>query len=134
MLALCSLILNIHSAYAGKPERETGIVAHRGFWNCEEAGFRGSEFDVNMTADSILLVYHDSEIEGRKRDKRGGLFTLHEKWYSQARAYGMSVNTWTVNKKNDMKKMLELGVDYITTDEPLLAREVLKELGYGELK
>lgn len=62
------------------------------------------------------------------------VFTLHEKWYSQARAHGMSVNTWTVNKKNDMKKMLELGVDYITTDEPLLAREVLKELGYGELK
>ena len=52
-----------------KGPRETGIVAHRGFWNCEEAGYAknsiaalrcaqeaglwGSEFDVNITADRI---------------------------------------------------------------------------------
>ena len=57
---------------------QVGIVAHRGYWNCEEAGyaknsiaalrcaqenrFWGSEFDVNMTADGVLLVYHDSHI------------------------------------------------------------------------
>lgn len=58
------------------------IVAHRGYWNCskagyaknslaalvcaQEAGFWGSEFDVNMTSDGVLLVYHDSEIDGKK--------------------------------------------------------------------
>ena len=62
--------------------KKTGIVAHRGFWNCEEAGyaknsvaalrcaqeagFWGSEFDVNMTSDGVLLVYHDSDVEGKK--------------------------------------------------------------------
>ena len=65
--------------------KECGIVAHRGFWNCEEAGyaknslaalrcaqeagFWGSEFDVNMTSDGILLVYHDSDVEGKKIEK-----------------------------------------------------------------
>jgi glycerophosphoryl diester phosphodiesterase len=59
-----------------------GIVAHRGFWNCEAAGyarnsvaalrcaqengFWGSEFDVNITADSVLLVFHDDNVAGKK--------------------------------------------------------------------
>ncbi len=61
---------------------QMGIVAHRGFWNCEEAGyarnsvaalrcaqengFWGSEFDVNITADSVLLVFHDDNVAGNK--------------------------------------------------------------------
>ena len=65
--------------------KKTGIVAHRGFWNCEEAGyaknsvaalrcaqeagFWGSEFDVNMTSDGVLIVYHDSDVEGKKIEK-----------------------------------------------------------------
>ena len=63
----------------------TCIVAHRGFWNCEEAGyaknslaalkcaqengFWGSEFDVNMTADSVLIVFHDSSVDGKRIEK-----------------------------------------------------------------
>lgn len=61
---------------------QMGIVAHRGFWNCDEAGyarnsvaalrcaqengFWGSEFDVNITADSVLLVFHDDNVAGKK--------------------------------------------------------------------
>lgn len=63
-------------------EHKIGIVAHRGYWNCEEGGyshnslaalraagengFWGSEFDVNMTADGCLLVFHDSKINGKR--------------------------------------------------------------------
>ena len=62
-------------------QTQAGIVAHRGFWNCDEAGyaknsvaalrcaqeagFWGSEFDVNMTSDGVLLVYHDGKVEGK---------------------------------------------------------------------
>lgn len=48
----------------------------------------------------------------------------------RAHELGMSVNVWTVNKKEDIEKCIEAGVDFITTDEPLLARELLgdKEL------
>ena len=68
------------SATTAEAQTKTGIVAHRGFWNCEEAGyaknsvaalrcaqeagFWGSEFDVNMTSDGVLLVYHDGNVEG----------------------------------------------------------------------
>ena len=63
------------------PEEEgVGIVAHRGFWNCEEAGFSqnsiaslicaqkagvwGSEFDVFLTADDQLVINHDAVFQG----------------------------------------------------------------------
>ena len=64
------------------PEHKVGIVAHRGFWNCEEAGyaqnsvaalrqaqlagFWGSEFDVQLTADTIVVV--DDMVMGKPAD------------------------------------------------------------------
>lgn len=58
------------------------VVAHRGAWNCPEAGYArnsaaalrqsiaknyyGSEFDVNMCADGSLVVFHDGKAEGMK--------------------------------------------------------------------
>ena len=240
------------SVYA---QKQCGIVAHRGFWNCEEAGyaknsiaalrcaqeqgFWGSEFDVNMTADSVLIVYHDGDIRGKKIEKHPysefadvtlkngekiptideyleqgkkypetmlvyelkthscnevedlfvdltiaklkehdlldpqrvmfisfsihicevlakklpeftvqflgsgkdpdevadlginsvdyyhGVFKIHKKWYRKARKRGLSVNVWTVNSEKTMKKMLNMGVDMLTTDNPLEAREIL---------
>jgi glycerophosphoryl diester phosphodiesterase len=46
----------------------------------------------------------------------------------------MSINTWTVNKEEDIRKMVELGVDQITTDNPLLVRQVLHQMGVKEKK
>ena len=244
--------------------KEVGIVAHRGFWNCEaagyaensvaalrcaqEAGLWGSEFDVNMTLDGVLLIYHDSSVNGKKIEKhpysdfkdfklangeniptideyleqgkkypetmlvyeikphssdevedkvvelsiatlkehglldpqrvmfisfslhmcevlakelpefsvqflgsskspdelakRGingvdynhAVYGIHKKWYRKARSHKMSVNAWTVNKEKDMKTMYQLGVDQITTNFPLVARRVLEEMGYTELR
>lgn len=262
MTALIAVALFCTNADAQK--KECGIVAHRGFWNCEEAGyaknsvaslrcaqeagFWGSEFDVNMTSDGVLLVYHDSSIEGRKIEKHTHAdfkdfkikngesiptiddylaqgkkypetmlvyelkphscaevedrfiditiaklkeyelldpkkvmfisFSLHicevlakelpgftvqyldsnvspdelaskgingvdyhhsvyfkkKDWYQQARNHGMSVNAWTVDKEHDMVKMFELGVDQLTTDVPLTARELLKKMNYVEVR
>ena len=42
---------------------------------------------------------------------------------TSAHDLGMKVNVWTVNKREDIEKMIDLKVDYITTDEPLLVRE-----------
>lgn len=60
---------------------KTGIVAHRGYWNCREAGFSqnsiaalrlaqengfwGSEFDVHLTGDGVVIVNHDNSINGK---------------------------------------------------------------------
>ena len=241
----------------------TGIVAHRGFWNCEEAGYAknsiaslkcaqeagvwGSEFDVNMTADSVLLVFHDGKIDGKKIEKHNhedfkyfrlkngehiptleeyleqakkspetmlvyelkkhscpeveevfvqlsiqklkehslldpsrvmfisfskymcerlsvllpefdvqylngdlkpknvkkagingidynhSILQIQKKWVGKARRLGMSTNSWTVNKEHDMKAILKMKIDMLTTDNPLQARELMKEMGINEL-
>lgn len=241
---------------------KVGIVAHRGFWNCDEAGYArnsiaslkcaqeagywGSEFDVNMTSDGVLLVYHDGHVEGvsieknpysafsdfrlengepiptidtyleqaRKSPKTvlvyelkphscpevedkfvdltisklkeyrllnpkkvifisfsfhicellaqklpkytvqylGGdrspaevevkgingidyhfnAFRQNPDWSSDAAGRKMSRNVWTVNDKEVMGEMYDMGIDYITTDCPLDARQVLKDKGIKE--
>ncbi len=52
---------------------------------------------------------------------------IHPKWVKQAHELGMSVNVWTVNKRRFIKKCIKLGVDCITTNDPLLTRELLGE-------
>lgn len=57
------------------------VIAHRGFWNCEQAGYSentvaalkaaqdeglwGSEFDVHLTADDVVVVNHDNTVFGK---------------------------------------------------------------------
>lgn len=55
------------------------------------------------------------------------VFYEHPEWIEEAHKLGMVVNTWTVNKEEDMRKLLELGVDQITTNEPELAQRVIRE-------
>jgi glycerophosphoryl diester phosphodiesterase/beta-glucanase (GH16 family) len=53
-------------------------------------------------------------------------------WIDQCRQLGLKTNVWTVNDEDNIRYFLQLGIDYITTDEPekaiLLAKEV-KERG-----
>ncbi|MBO4263649.1 MAG: glycerophosphodiester phosphodiesterase [Bacteroidales bacterium] len=236
------------------------IVAHRGYWKCEKAGWAqnslaslrcagefgawGSEFDIHITADNVVVVNHDPTIDGipihtnkyaafrhvrlkngekvptleqylrvgrkyaKKKNmklvvefkiqedesredllvaktiaalKRYGLyepkyvlfisfskhicelvaglapeftnqylekdltpgevkaagingidyhfsaFYRYPEWVRQAHTMGMSVNCWTVDRKEDMQHMVALGVDAITTNEPALLRELLEK-------
>ena len=260
LLALAILPLN-----AGN-RRQVAIVAHRGYWTCPEGGnshnsiaslkacqegdFWGSEFDVNMTLDGELLVFHDDAVAGMKfaehnasefaevklpngekiptldeyltqfeqdktcrlvfelkwhtgldreikavnlsieKLKAHGLynpkqvifisfdlqqcilfaekcpgFTVQylgsEKdrnpdflaplgingidtgywifysdptWYTRARNHKMSVNCWTVDNEKDIRTMIEMGADYITTNYPDRCRAILEEMGIQELK
>lgn len=241
-----------------------GIVAHQGYWNCEEAGlahnsvaslksaqdygFWGSEFDVNMTKDEVLVVFHDNrtanmkfvehpyadfaevrlpngepiptledylrqarkckttklvfelkahptpELEDRAVElslqllkkyhllkpervmfisfshhacqrfvewapdidvqylgtdirpavlaKEGimgidthmGVFAKDETWIQEARANGMSVNIWTVDKDDDIRRYLPMRMDHFTTNEPERVRTLLGEAGIKEMK
>ena len=62
------------------------------------------------------------------------VFTIHKGWYKQARRNNMSVNAWTVNKEKDMQKMIQMGVDMLTTDNPLEARGLMEKSDVIELK
>jgi glycerophosphoryl diester phosphodiesterase len=56
------------------------------------------------------------------------LNVLYQKpeWVKEAHALGQKVNVWTVNKPEDIQKIIDLKVDYITTDEPLLVKDILQ--------
>lgn len=48
-------------------------------------------------------------------------------WVSEAHDLGLKVNVWTVNKEEDIQKAINQKVDFITTDEPLLVKEILSK-------
>ena len=48
---------------------------------------------------------------------------------SEARGLGLRVVVWTVNKPEDMARMIELGVDGIISDRPDLLRQIAGEKG-----
>ena len=255
------ILINTFDASARR-YKGTAIVAHRGFWNCEaagyaknsiaalkcaqEAGFWGSEFDVNMTSDGVLLVFHDGKVDNKRIEKHpyedfkyyrlkngepiptleqyleqakkhpetvlvyelkshsckevedrfvdlsiqkleeqdmldpskvifisfshhickrlaeklpeftvqylqgdrspkvlakegiNGLdyhfkvLRLNKKWSADARKLDMSTNAWTVNHEKDMMDMLKQKVDMLTTDQPLEARKLMKEMKVKE--
>jgi glycerophosphoryl diester phosphodiesterase len=62
------------------------------------------------------------------------VYSIHRNWYKKARRKGMSVNAWTVNKEKDMMKMLDLGVDMLTTDNPLDARALMERSEIKEMR
>jgi glycerophosphoryl diester phosphodiesterase len=264
IITIAALCMMPVSVVAQKHKDKVGIVAHRGYWNCEEAGYAhnsiaalrcaqeagcwGSEFDVCMTSDEVLLVFHDDIINGKKIEKhphsafkdfrlKNGehiptleeyliqakkypktvlvyelkphssrhledryvdltikklkehkllnpkkvifiSFSLHmcEKlarelpgftvqylngdltpaqlkakgingldyhfntmaghpaWSKEAKKMKMSRNAWTVNDKKTMNVMFGIGIDQITTDNPLEARKVLKDMKMKEKK
>lgn len=49
-------------------------------------------------------------------------------WIRQAHELGMTVNAWTVNSEKDIRWCIEHGIDYITTDNPPLARKMIAEM------
>jgi len=260
----CGSAQNITSSDKSFPavdqQGKTAIVAHRGFWNSEQggmsensiaslkaaqdAGLWGSECDIHLTADGVIIVNHDNVIDGKvisshcfadfaddllpngerrpsfdeyldqtsrckatklvielksqpsdsmnvklfeetvEALKKHGLyspdrvafisFNAHicrliavncpeftnqflggdktpEHWASEkvngidfhysifrmnhdfvkrAHKCRMSVNVWTVDKKSVVEEMLGLGVDQITTNDPLLIREILGDKEY----
>jgi glycerophosphoryl diester phosphodiesterase len=48
-------------------------------------------------------------------------------WVAQAHKEGLEVNVWTVDKEEDMRYFIDLGVDYITTDYPELLQSLIKK-------
>ena len=53
------------------------------------------------------------------------ILNKHPEWVEEAHRLGMKVNVWTVNNEFDMKKLIDMKVDYITTDQPLELKNLL---------
>lgn len=54
-------------------------------------------------------------------------------WIDEAHRLGMKVNVWTVNDMEMVRKMIDRGVDYITTDYPLETEKLIRENGKGDI-
>ena len=48
----------------------------------------------------------------------------HPEWVQEAHDLGMTVNVWTVNGTDDLKRMIRFGVDFVTTDNPAVALQL----------
>lgn len=68
-----------------------------------------------------------------KQDGFAGLdyhFSVFEKnptWIKEAHALDLAVNVWTVNTEEGMRALLKQQVEFITTDEPALLFDVIKQ-------
>ena len=93
----------------------------------------------------IAVMKHDDIQHGKNPEKVNAegvngidyhysKFNTHSKWVKEAQKLGMTVNAWTVNKENNMVQMFDLGVNFLTTDNPLEARALMEKMNIKELK
>lgn len=54
-----------------------------------------------------------------------GPIKRNPEWIKQAHNLGMKVNVWTINKESEMNWLINNGVDFITTNDPLLLQDLL---------
>jgi glycerophosphoryl diester phosphodiesterase len=47
----------------------------------------------------------------------------------QAHEAGLQVHVWTLNRRSDMERALDLGTDGVMTDEAIMLRDLLAERG-----
>ncbi len=96
-------------------------------------------FSLNFVVKTIHLdplasVYYLSgnlspkvmrEIGAAGIDYHIGVIKNNPQWVKESHDLGLKVNVWTVNSSEDFQQMIDLNVDFITTDEPLLVEEML---------
>ena len=71
------------------------------------------------------LDFHAAQVPVRNRR----LTIVTPRLLAAARRYGVAVHVWTINDAGEMRRLLDMGVDGIMTDEPELLREVMIERG-----
>ncbi len=61
-------------------------------------------------------------------DYHHSLVVLNPEWIEQAHDLGMVVNVWTVDDPAKIQTFAQLGVDYITTNKPELAKTIIGQV------
>lgn len=135
------LELKAHS----KPERETkaieGIIAMVKKMGLEKR-MEYITFSLHATKEFIRLApigtpvfYLNGNLSPKELKELGcagpdynlGVFQKHPEWIKESHDLGMKVNVWTVNKVEEMKWLIDKGVDFITTNEPVVLQKLLNK-------
>jgi glycerophosphoryl diester phosphodiesterase len=87
--------------------------------------------ELDTTARVAYLNGEKSPAELKKQNYYGldyefSVLKENPHWIEEAQQMGLTVNSWTINKKEDMQWLLERQVDFITTDEPELLLKLVK--------
>jgi glycerophosphoryl diester phosphodiesterase len=61
--------------------------------------------------------------------KQGPLTVVDKKVIDRCHRLGLQVHVWTIDDPAEMRRLLDLGVDGIMTDRPVILREVLESRG-----
>jgi glycerophosphoryl diester phosphodiesterase len=61
--------------------------------------------------------------------RRGPVTVVTPRFVAAAHARGIHVHVWTIDDADEMRRLLDLGVDGIMTDRPAVLRDVLTERG-----
>ncbi len=127
----------------GDNMRDVLIFAHRGvqtiapentilaFEKALEIGIDGIELDVQLTKDGEIVVIHDEELGricngiGLVKDMSYGYHTANV--VKECEYNGIHINTWTVDKEEDIKKMIRMGVSGIVSNRPDLVKKIRSE-------
>ena len=95
------------------------------YYICKELARMCPEFTVQyLNGDKSPAEVRADGINGI--DYHYSRFAAHPEWVQEAHALGMSVNVWTVDGEKTIRKMIGLGVDQITTNDPALVRQLIQ--------
>ncbi|RYD83718.1 MAG: glycerophosphodiester phosphodiesterase [Sphingobacteriales bacterium] len=67
-------------------------------------------------------------------DYHFSVFTKNPGWIKEAKENNIALNAWTVNREEDMLRLLDQGFDFITTNEPELLFSILKSKDWSSFK
>ena len=117
-----------------KPNVRDGVI-RRTLDLCDPARCIIQSFDVALLRRAAamrqdfklyLLVDDARNFAGGPWDAVNAQFkTLDAESVKAIRAHGFGVGAWTVNEAADIERIVSLGADWITSDEPLRVRELL---------
>lgn len=60
-------------------------------------------------------------------DYNSSVMKKNEQWFDEAKAIGLLINVWTVNKEDEMHYFIDKGADFITTNEPETLKRIISE-------
>lgn len=89
---------------------------------------------IRLAPQGTPVYYLEADLTPRELKELGcagpdyhySAFKKHPEWIKECHDLGMKVNAWTVNDADVMTWLIDQGVDFITTNEPVMLQDILK--------